>query len=53
MAAVSDLAFIIRAAPEGSFAHDGISPHRIIESARTGSLGFWQMTGTGWVGAML
>jgi hypothetical protein len=29
---VSDLALIMLAAPEGSFAHDGINPHRMIES---------------------
>ncbi len=52
MLAVSDLALIILAAPDESFAHDGMSPQRIIESSRTGSLGFWRMTGIGWVGAM-
>ncbi len=41
------------AATDESFAHDGINPQRIIDSSRTGSFGFWQMTATGWVGAML
>lgn len=39
--------------PEWSFAQDGMSPHRINDSSRTGSFGFWRMTATGWVGAML
>src|ERR1019366_2300379 len=51
--AVSDLALIIVAAADGSFAHDGISPQRTSDSSRIGSLGFWRMMGTGWVGAML
>jgi len=51
--AVSDRALIILAAPEESFDQDGMSPQRISESSRTGSLGFWRMTGMGWVGAML
>ena len=51
--AVSDLALIIRAAADGSFAHDGISPQRTSDNFRTGSLGCWRMTATGWVGAML
>ena len=41
------------AAPDMSFAHDGISPQRISDNSRRGSFGFWRMTGTGWVGAML
>jgi hypothetical protein len=53
MPAVSDLALIILAAPDVSFAHDGISPHRMSDNSRIGSLGFWRMTGTGWVGATL
>jgi len=52
-AAVSDLALIILAAADASFAHDGINPQRASDSSRTGSLGFWRMTGIGWVGAML
>jgi hypothetical protein len=52
-AAVSDLALIILAAPDESFVHEGIKPRRSIENSRRGSLGFWRMTGTGWVGAML
>ena len=47
--AVSDLALIMRAAPEGSFAYDGMSPHRINDSSCTGSFGCWRMTGIGWV----
>ena len=53
MAAVSDLALIMLAATDESFAHDGISPQRIHDNSRMGSLGFWRITGTGWVGAML
>ena len=53
MCAVSDLALIILAAPDVSFAHDGIRPHRISEIWRTGSFGCWRITGTGCVGAML
>jgi hypothetical protein len=49
--AVSDLALIILAATDGSFAHDGISPHFTSDSSRTGSFGCWRMTGIGWVGA--
>jgi hypothetical protein len=51
--AVSDLALIILAAPDESFDHEGMSPQRISDKWRTGSLGFWRMTGMGWVGAML
>src|ERR1035441_1101764 len=51
VAAVSDLALIILTATDGSFAHDGMSPQRTNDSSRTGSLGFWRMTGIGWVGA--
>jgi hypothetical protein len=47
VAAVSDLALIMPAPTETSFAHAGTSPHFISESCRTGSLGFWRMTGTG------
>src|ERR1035441_10142255 len=36
------------AAPDKSFAHDGMSPHFISDSSRTGSFGFWRMTGIGW-----
>ena len=53
MLAVSDLAFIILAATEAYRAHDGMSPHRINDISRLGSLGFWRMTAIGWVGAML
>jgi hypothetical protein len=53
VAAVSDLTLIILAAPDKSFAHEGIRPQRTIESSRRSSLGFWRMTGTGWVGATL
>jgi len=49
----SDRALIMLAATDESFAHDGINPQRIKDSSRTGSFGFWRMTGTGWVGAML
>src|ERR1017187_5504174 len=52
-AAVSDLVLIIRAATDGSFAHDGMSPQRISDSSRTGSFGFWRTTGIGWGGATL
>jgi hypothetical protein len=47
VAAVSDLALIILAATDESLAHDGISPQRTSDSSRTGTLGFWRMTGTG------
>jgi hypothetical protein len=40
VAAVSDLALIIMAAPDISFAHDGIKPHRINDNSRRGSFGF-------------
>ena len=49
----SAFALIIRAAADGSFAHEGMSPHRTNDNSRTGSFGFWRMIGTGWVGAML
>jgi hypothetical protein len=49
----SDLALIMPAATDGSFAHDGISPQRISDNCRTGSFGCWRITGMGWVGAML
>jgi hypothetical protein len=52
-AAVSDRALIIMAAPDMFFDHDGISPQRIKDNSRRGSFGFWRMTSTGWVGAML
>jgi hypothetical protein len=52
-AAVSDLALIIWAATDESFAHEGISPQRINDNSRRGSFGFCRITGTGWVGAML
>src|ERR1700693_963122 len=51
--AVSALALIIRAAPDKSFAHDGMSPHLIWDNSRVGSFGCWRITGIGWVGAML
>ncbi len=53
VAAVSDLALIMLAEPDMSFAQDGISPHRIKDSTRFGSFGCWRMTGTDCVGAML
>ena len=53
MLAVSDLALIILAAPEESFDQDRMSPHFMIDSSRIGSYGFWRITGTGCVGAML
>jgi hypothetical protein len=53
VAAVSNLALIIRAAEDASFDHEGISPQRIRDNSRTGSFGFWRMTGIGWVEAML
>jgi hypothetical protein len=53
VAAVSDLALIILGAPDMSFAHDGVNPHRIKGSTRIGSFGCCRMTGTGRVGAML
>jgi hypothetical protein len=53
VAAVSDLALIIRAAADGSVAQEGMSPQRISDNSRTGSIGFWRIRGTGWVGAML
>jgi hypothetical protein len=42
------LALIMLAAADESLAHDGMSPHRISDNRRTGSLGFWRITGTGW-----
>ena len=50
---VSERALILLAATDESFAHDGINPQRISDNYRTGSFGFWRITGTGWVGAML
>jgi hypothetical protein len=47
VAAVSDLALIILAATDESLPLDGISPQRTSDSSRTGTLGFWRMTGTG------
>jgi hypothetical protein len=47
VAAVSDLALIILAAPDESFAHDGMRPQRINDNSRRGSFGFWRMTGAG------
>jgi hypothetical protein len=47
VAAVSDLALIIRAAPDMSFDHEGIKPQRIRDNTRRGSFGFCRMTGTG------
>jgi len=46
-------ALIMLAAADGSLDHDGMSPQHISDDSRMGSLGFWRMTGTGWVGAML
>jgi hypothetical protein len=51
--AVSARALIMLAAVDESFDHEGMSPHRISDSSRTGSFEFWRITGTGWVGAML
>ena len=48
-----DLALIVLAAIDASFAQDGMRPHRINEGTRIGSFGCWRMTGTGCVGAML
>jgi hypothetical protein len=31
----------------------GNKPQRMSDNSQTGSLGFWRMTATGWVGAML
>jgi hypothetical protein len=45
--AVSDLALIIRAATDEFFAQEGISPQRIKDNSRRGSIGFCRMTGTG------
>lgn len=53
VAAVSDLALIIWAPAEESFAHEGISPQRSKDNSRMGSFGFRRITGTGCVGAML
>jgi hypothetical protein len=47
VAAVSNLALIIMAAPDMSFAHEGVKPQRTSDSSRRGSFGFWRMTGTG------
>ena len=44
---VSDLALISRAAADESFAQRGMSPHRIGDSSRVGSFGFWRRTATG------
>ena len=44
VAAVSDLALIIWAATDGSFAHDGIKPQRIKDNSR-GSFRFCRMIG--------
>jgi len=38
---------ILRAAPDASFDHAGMSPQRICERCRVGSVGCWRMTGTG------
>jgi hypothetical protein len=47
VAAVSDLALIIWAAIDESFAHEGMSPQRINDNSRRGCVGFCRMTGTG------
>jgi hypothetical protein len=47
VAAVSNLALIIMAEPDESFAHHGIKPHRINDNSRRGSFEFCRMTGTG------
>jgi len=41
------------AAPDESFAHEGIKPQRMSDNSRRGPFGFCRITGTGWVGAML
>jgi hypothetical protein len=51
--AVSDLALIMLAAVDESFDQDGMSPQRIEDNSQTGSFGFWLITATGWVGAIL
>jgi hypothetical protein len=33
--------------------YHGMRPHRTNDNSRMGSLGFWRMTGIGWVGATL
>ena len=53
MAAVSERALIILAAPDVSFAQLGTRPQRMVEIWRTGSFGCWRITGMGWVGAIL
>jgi hypothetical protein len=45
--AVSEGALIMLAAPDGSLAHEGMSPQRIMESSRTGFVEFCRITGTG------
>src|ERR1700722_16825314 len=53
VAADSDLAFIILAALDVSFDHEGMRPQRTSEKSRRGSLGCCLTIGTGLVGAML
>jgi hypothetical protein len=45
VAAVSERALIILAAPDVSFAQLGTRPQRMVEIWRTGSFGFWRITG--------
>jgi hypothetical protein len=47
VAAVSDLALIIMAAPDMSFAQGGIKPQRTSDNSHRGSFGFCRMIGTG------
>ena len=44
--AVYERALIIRAAAEGSFAQDGMSPQRISDNSLIGPFGCWRMTRT-------
>jgi hypothetical protein len=50
---VSDLAFIVRKPIVGSFAQEGISPHRMVEKLRRGLEGSWRIDITDCEGAML
>jgi hypothetical protein len=49
VAAISDLALIIFAAPDTSLALEGIKPQRTNAISRLS--GFWRRTGIDWVGA--
>ena len=50
---VSDLALIVLKPMVGSFAQEGISPHRMVEKLRRGLEGSWRIASTGCDGAML